>query len=97
MAQGNLTLDGSTDWFELTYEQTYISVDGTFGGGAVALEKLVNGTAYPLRESGTPISITAASDVNLNIGSGAKVRLTLSGSTGADIDWAINARQIRKV
>ena len=34
---------------------------------------------------------------NLNIGSGAQVRLTLSGATSPALDWSINARQARKI
>lgn len=96
MANGNFTADGSSDWFELTYEQATITLDGDFGGGTVAVEKQVNGNTYPIKEGASPITYASAYDTVLNIGSSMKIRFTLTGATAPNIDWTMGARQIRK-
>jgi len=92
MSEGKLADGGSTPWIKVT-GQTLVSVNGTFGGGTIAFNKRVDGTEYPLYDSGTAITLTSADDVSLALGQDVAIRLVLSGSTGAAIKYAIKSQK----
>jgi len=92
MAHGKLNADGSTGWLTTTTKEgakTNILLGGSFGGGTLAVEKRVNGTAYPLYENGVAITLTAADDDMYNLAPRTQIRLTLSSSTSPAIDWEV--------
>jgi hypothetical protein len=91
MSVGILVADGSTKWQLISKGDTHVSLNGTFGGGTVALEKKVNGVEYALYDSGAAITAAAADDMQLSIGEGVSIRLTLSGATNPSIIWSISA------
>lgn len=90
MSTGILTADGSTEWVLVRGGNTQVSINDTFGGGTVAVEKLVNGSALPVYDGTTAITATAPEDMELALGNSLKLRLTLSGATAPSITWAIN-------
>lgn len=69
-----------------------VQVQGTFGGGTVAIEGSIDGVSfYPLTDAnGTAIEFTA-NGLKQIPGTHAYVRPTISGSTGADIDMFLLA------
>jgi hypothetical protein len=97
MATGNLTADGSTPWVHNKRADgkhegaasVHASVNGTLGGGTVLIEKRVEGNIYPVYDLGTPASFTAPDDLILSLGIGDTIRLRLTGSAGANVDWII--------
>lgn len=92
--QGKLTANGSTGWVKIIEGgDIYISVNGTFGGGSVAVEKRINDTAYPVRSSGSPIAHAADDDSVYGLVAGSTIRLTLTGATSPSIDWAIESEK----
>ena len=98
MAQGKLIADGSSNWFQVTNDEVYISANGSLGGGTLTLEKQVNGTTYPVNAiAGAPVTIAIDSDEVYGTGGGAIIRLTLTGATGPTLDWGMNAPQIRRI
>ena len=92
MTVGRLTANGDTQAVKAT-GLTMISVNGTFGGGTVALEKEINGEFYPLYDAGTAITLTAPDDISLALGQDIKVKLSLSGATSPDIKWGIKSQK----
>ena len=92
MTVGRLDSNTSTR-FEKATGLTLVSVNGTFGGGTVALEKEVNGTVYPLYDAGAAITLTGPDDLSLALGQDTKIRLTLTGATSPDINWAIKSQK----
>lgn len=97
MIEYNLTSDGSTAWFKSSKSskfvnpgEAHISGGGTWGGGTITMEKLRNGAAVNIFDSGTSITYTADFDDVLFIGEGDSIRFTLSGSTSPDLDIGIS-------
>jgi len=91
MATGILTADGTTKSILISKGETHVSLNGTFGGGVVAIEKVVNGQTAPAYDSTTAITVSAPEDMILSIGEGIKLKLTLSGATSPNIIWSISA------
>ena len=89
MATGKITANGSTDWYKVVETGTHIAVHGTFGGGSVAIEQLINGTAYPLLDAGTAIALTVADDSYYELRPGDAIRLATTGATTPAIDYSI--------
>ena len=88
-----LTADGSTPWLTASQDMTHIAADGTFGGGTLALEKLRDGSAVPIRTGATPIIYSAEFDDVANLGQEETFRFTLSGSTAPNL--IISANRVR--
>ena len=89
MASNSITANGSTDSMGVASggEGVHLSLAGSFGGGTVAVENLVNGTFYPLRSDGDALTFSAPANVRLNVVSGDVLRLTTSGATAPVIDF----------
>ena len=92
MSEGKLSDGGATPWVKVTGPSLF-SVNGTFGGGTIAFNKRVDGTEYPLYDAGAAITLTAPDDISLALGQNVAVRLVLSGSTGANIKYAIKSQK----
>jgi hypothetical protein len=90
MATGTLSANGSTDWITIKGYNSHVSAGGTFGSGTMSLEKQVDGVTLPVYDSGTAIALTAADDLLIGLHPKDKVRWTLSGATGASIQWQIS-------
>ena len=91
MATGKITENGSTGWHQVVETGTHIAIHGTFGGGSVAIEQLINGTAYPLLDAGAAIALTVADDSYYELRQNDAIRLTTTGATTPDIDYAISS------
>ena len=90
MPSDKLTSNESTNWVLIgSGGGVHVSVDGTFGGGTVALEKKVMGKPYPINEDGVAITFTAPDDSSYGLQASDQIRLTLTGATSPDIIWSI--------
>ena len=91
MASGRFLANGSTNDFIVGggSSNIHISVQGTFGSGTVAIEKLIAGEVFPLRDGGTAIVHTVADDSTYLIKKGEVIRLTLTGATTPSITWSV--------
>jgi len=91
MASGRFLADGSTNEFIVGggSENIHIGVEGTFGGGNVAVEKVIAGEVFPLRDGGTAIILSAPDDSTYLLKFGDVIRLTLSSSTTPAITWSV--------
>lgn len=78
-----LSASGSTGWFRVQGTLANVMLSGSFGGGAVAVEcKSSDGTAIPMcNPANTPVSLTVAQSINLEVRAETEIRLTLSGAT----------------
>lgn len=93
---GTLVADGSTAGIvpsrrERSTERVAISVVGTWGNGTITIEAAVDGTNYaPIaRADGTDLEFSADFADGVLPPPGVPIRLTLTGATGPDLDWAI--------
>ena len=92
MSVGTITADGSTEWVKVRGGRNMqLSLNGSFGGGTAAIEKLVDGNTYALYDVGTAITATAAEDMRLTIGKDVSIRITLAGSTTPALVWSISS------
>ena len=91
MSTGILVADGSTKWELISKGDTHVSLNGSFGGGTVSVEKKINGGEFAAYDSGAAITLTAADDMVLSIGEGIHLRLTLASATAPSITWSISA------
>ena len=92
--QGILTADGPSPWFKVhTVDYgggVHISGSGTFGGGTVTIQKLVNNKVYSVLDStDTALTNTAAFDRLVDVQAGDIVRINLASSTSPALDWSI--------
>ena len=92
MATGTLTADGSTKPFITKGSGTHLALDGSFGGGTVAVQKHTVSGWVSLYNEGTAETFAADDDVLYNTGQGLKLRLTLSGATSPSLDWMLESR-----
>lgn len=96
---GTLTVDGSTDWVALRGWVTCVCT-GTWGSGTMTWKvKGVDGneiTIYGGSDNLTAQAYTADHMVNFYFGTDVKVRGTLSGSSGADLDWMIMSSPLNR-
>lgn len=84
-ASTTFTVDGNFDVVSIN-GRTWIHLDGTFGGGTVAVNiRDDSGNWKPFRVSGTALTYTAAADDFIDFPGEVAIRLALSGSTGASI------------
>lgn len=81
--------DGSTKPYLVKGSNVHISLQGAFGSGVVAVEQVIDGTAYPLLNEGVAITHSVADDTRYNLSKGDIVQLTLSGSTNPALVWNI--------
>lgn len=95
MPAGTFTGNASTDWVTLPEGQALISLSGTFRSTTTKLQMLAadGSTAIDITDG----SWTAAVVTAVELGGGAKVRLTLSGSGSPipDVDWEIQPMRTR--
>lgn len=87
--QGTFSADGSTEWFNVASHPLHIAINGTWGGGSIAIEQEIQGTVSSVLDEGSVIAITANDNSAYNFQSGDTFRLTLSGSTSPDLDWKV--------
>lgn len=95
---GTLTADGSTAGIAIprrgfSSHPVAISVVGTWGNGTITVEAAPDGTNYaPVKRlDGEDLAYTGDFTDGINPPEGLKIRLTLSSSSGADLDWAISS------
>lgn len=89
MASGVFTDNGTVGPFLVKSNNVHVGVNDTFGGGTVAVEKVVTNKTFPLYEDGSAITYTAAADSRLNVSRGDLIQLTLSGATSPNIVWSL--------
>lgn len=97
MANGTFNSDGSGESVRLQYGRGYMLLGAgagqDFGGGTVKLEIRTadpssGADAYIQMEAYTALPDPSPVVINLG-GTSAVVRLTMSGSTSPDLDWAL--------
>jgi len=69
--------------------EVHISLNGTFGGGTVAVEKFIRGELFPLFNEGVAVTFTAPDDSDYLLKPGDAVQITLTGSTAPNLTWSI--------
>jgi hypothetical protein len=94
MSSGTLTTNGSTDWYQVRFDDGVgFSFKGTWGGGTVALEQKIISTPYPyLDENDVAITFTANANRVMDIKSGSWIRATLTGATTPAIEWEFTGK-----
>jgi len=90
-ADGNSEGDGASPngWVQVTGNGCHISLQGTFGGGSIAIQQELGSLPFPLLDLGVAVVITAADNSEYQLYNGDRVRLVLTGSTTPDIQWSI--------
>lgn len=78
-----LSADGQTDWVRCTYGTVYqIEAEGSFGSGTITPQKKsYDGTAITLGDT----TLTANGAINVEVPTGAEIRVDLSGSTSPSL------------
>ena len=87
-ATGVLEADGNTDEVR-TRGSALVHVSGTFGGGAIGIQRLVGNAFVNVTDDGAAISFTAANDVLIELRGSNVVRGVLAGSTSPELTWEI--------
>lgn len=92
MPTGIFREDGTTNTVIIgggSNNDVHISFEGGFGGGTLAMEKLVASEVFPLRDGGTAITHTVADDSSYLLKSGDVIQFTLAGSTNPTLRWSV--------
>ena len=90
MASNRITTNEPTKWQSVSGSSVHIGIAGTFDGASVALEQMIFGTVYPVRDvDKVPIVYTEATDENLLVEKGDEIRLSPTGGTSPVIDFNI--------
>lgn len=96
MRTGTFSANGSSEpWLVLNGSRVHLSLNKTFGGGTVTVHKALEdgGELFPVYDGTTAVSATAPQDIELSIGAGWRVIITLSGATAPDLVYSLS--QIR--
>lgn len=88
-------VDGSSDQYTIKNGNSILCITGTWGSGTVVVEVLTPGATWaPFKGA----SYTADTSDRIELADAFTVRLTLSGSTGADLDaWFLDPKNNQKV
>ncbi len=96
MATGNITANEPEGWQVVSGESVHIAAHGDFGSGSIAVEQRINDNPYPVLDEGVAIVFTEATDFRLNTHAGDLIRLNMTGSTSADVDFNIAGASINR-
>ena len=88
--KGSIAANGELFQYTVKKGPVKMSFSGTFGSGTIALTQKTAKANVALRDNGTAITITAADDSEYRLYAGDTVIGTLSGASGADIQWGIS-------
>ena len=96
MSSNRITENGPTEWVFISSSFAHIALAGSFGGGTITVEQLVNGVVSVLLDNQVAITSMSSDDYRLNVSAGDKIRLNMSGATSPAVDWAVGgASKIR--
>ena len=89
---GQITADGTETAIPITADNQTLSFAGTFNSASIALQVSVNGTFYPLLDSGNsdaPIVVTAAKTLSMLLNPGDSLQFVTTGSSNPVIDYQL--------
>ena len=92
MPSGSFTANASTEWMKINGNSgVRVSLKGTFGGGTVTVEQLLDTVEGDFLDSdGISIQYTANADDLIQLRKGEIMRLTLAGATTPSLQWSVN-------
>ncbi len=90
MATGKFRGNEATKVVNVTSDNgVHVGFGGDFGGGAVAVKKVIGGTPHPLYDGGVAISYSSVDDDNLLLVRGDFIQLEMSGASSPELDWTV--------
>ena len=84
----NITADGNTDIATIIGKEHVFRAKGTFGSGTLTLQWVDGGVATTIRDANGAVALTAAGAVVV-VAPSRMIRVALSGSSGASIDFEL--------